>query len=206
MQSLILRSHFGKTSIKIDPEVVINYELPVENLKSNPKKFNKDLRPMFSVEISGPLGSTSFRLFPFIRLTKTAEELYVDIENKENKIEKAMWGTSRALLNNAVIGCTQGHKCIVTLKGIGYRAILEKDENGIEKIGIKAGFSHIKYFKIPYGVKANVMQTAIVLSGVDKQQVKLFAATIRACRPPESYKGKGIYIDNELVKLKERKK
>ena len=206
MHSCILRSHFGKMAIKLDPSVAIHYCLPPEDAESNPKKFNQDKRPMYPIQISGPLGKITFNLFPFIRLSKIENELNVDIENKSNKLEKAMWGTSRALINNAVIGCTQGHKCIVTLKGIGYRVLLDKGSDGIERIGVKAGFSHFKYFVIPAGIDTQVFQSAVVLSGVDKQQVKLFAALIRSCHPPEPYKGKGIYVDGETIKLKERKK
>lgn len=206
MNSFVLRSHIGKTVIKLDPSLSVTFDLPNENKSSNPMKFAPDPRAMYDVKISGPLGSTTMNLFPFVRLSKSNGELQVSIENTKNKLEKAMWGTSRQLINNAVIGCSQGHKCIITLKGIGYRALMDKDRDGLDRIGIKAGFSHIKYFSIPSGIKAEVFQTSIVLSGIDKQQVKLFAHVIRNAHPPECYKGKGIYVDDEVIKLKERKK
>ncbi len=204
--SKVIRSYIGRAAIRIDPKIKIKYEMPPLDPTSDPKKFVKDPRPNYMVDITGPLGTVKVELLPFVRLSQNSNsEMLVSIENRTNTIEKSMWGTSRALLNNAINGCLIGHKCILTLKGIGYRAILE-DRDGVNYVGVKAGFSHFKYFKVPSTVKADVFQSAIVLSGVNLQQVKLFAHTIRNCNKPEPYKGKGIFIDGETIKIKERKK
>eukprot|EP00834_Sanchytrium_tribonematis_P003803 NODE_160_length_15021_cov_0.894786.p8 type:complete len:204 gc:universal NODE_160_length_15021_cov_0.894786:7554-8165(+) len=202
---ILRRSHIGRMTIHLDPKIKLDFAMPQEEPNSNPKKFFPDKRPNYAINIKGPLGEVKLDLFPFIRLKHNNNELQVSIENASNKIEKSMWGTTRSLINNAIIGCCQGHTSIVTLKGIGYRVSL-KEENEKKFVGIKAGFSHVKYFEIPSDLKIEAFQTAIVISGVDKQRVKLFAHCLRSAHPPEPYKGKGIYVDDETVKLKERKK
>jgi large subunit ribosomal protein L6 len=113
-----------------------------------------------------------------------------------------MSGTVRALVANMVRGVTKGYEKKLTLVGVGYRAQAAGD-----KVNLSLGFSHPIAHSMPKGVKVETpTQTEIVVKGIDKQQVGQVAAEIRAYRPPEPYKGKGVRYANEYVKIKETKK
>ena len=123
-------------------------------------------------------------------------------------------GTMRALLQNSISGVSTGHLCILRLVGVGYRASIESTAStipspeyaGQKYINLKLGYAHPVELAIPAGVKATVPQpTRILLEGVDKQAVKQFAARIRRWRKPEPYKGKGIFVDGETIRLKAKK-
>ena len=119
----------------------------------------------------------------------------------------------RAHLQNYVTGVSEGHVCILRLVGVGYRASIEKSVTtakptypGQQFLALKLGFAHPVEMGIPKGVKASVPQpTRILLEGPDKEVVTMFAAQIRDWRRPEPYKGKGIYINDETIKLKAKK-
>ncbi|MGL4826445.1 MAG: 50S ribosomal protein L6 [Vibrionaceae bacterium] len=114
----------------------------------------------------------------------------------------AQAGTARALVNNMVVGVTQGFTKKLILKGVGYRASIKGNA-----IGLTLGFSHPVEHALPEGIKAECpTQTEIVLTGVDKQLIGQVAADIRAYRQPEPYKGKGIRYSDEVVRTKEAKK
>lgn len=114
----------------------------------------------------------------------------------------AIAGTTRALVNNMVIGVSQGFVRKLTLVGVGYRAALQG-----EKLNLTLGFSHPVEYQLPEGVTAEVpSQTEIVLKSADKQRLGQAAAEIRAFRPPEPYKGKGVRYSDEKVRRKEAKK
>jgi large subunit ribosomal protein L6 len=113
-----------------------------------------------------------------------------------------MHGTLRALVANMVKGVTDGFQKKLTLVGVGYRAQVSGD-----KVNLALGFSHPVVHLMPKGVKAEApVQTEIVVKGIDKQQVGQVAAEIRAYRPPEPYKGKGVRYSDERVVIKETKK
>jgi large subunit ribosomal protein L6 len=113
-----------------------------------------------------------------------------------------MHGTLRALVANMVKGVTEGYEKRLTLVGVGFRAQAAGD-----KINLSLGFSHPVVHMMPKGVKVETpQQTDIIVKGIDKQQVGQVAAEIRAYRPPEPYKGKGVRYANEYVKIKETKK
>ncbi|KKY24367.1 putative 60s ribosomal protein [Phaeomoniella chlamydospora] len=124
-----------------------------------------------------------------------------------------MWGTMRAHLKNYVTGVSEGHVCILRLVGVGYRASIENSATtakaeypGQRFLALKLGFAHPVEMGIPQGVKASVPQpTRILLEGPDKEVVTMFAAQIRDWRKPEPYKGKGIYVNDETIKLKAKK-
>lgn len=113
-----------------------------------------------------------------------------------------MAGTARALLNNMVTGVSEGYQRKLELVGVGYRAALAgKDLN------LTLGFSHPVVFQAPEGITITVpVQTEILIAGADKQRVGEVAAKIRAFRPPEPYKGKGVRYSGEKINLKEAKK
>lgn len=114
----------------------------------------------------------------------------------------ALAGTTRALVNNMVTGVTAGFEKKLQLNGVGYRAKVTGNV-----LNLTLGFSHPVDYELPKGVKAETpSQTEVVLTGVDKQQIGQVAAEIRAFRPPEPYKGKGIRYADENVRRKEAKK
>lgn len=114
----------------------------------------------------------------------------------------AMSGTLRALVNNMVIGVTKGFEKKLTLIGVGYKAQAQGD-----KINLSLGFSHPVVHAMPAGVKVETPSpTEILIKGADKQRVGQIAAEIRAYRPPEPYKGKGVRYSDEVVIIKETKK
>jgi large subunit ribosomal protein L6 len=122
--------------------------------------------------------------------------------NKDDKKATAQAGTARAIVNNMVTGVSAGFEKKLTLVGVGYRA--QAKEN---ILSLSLGFSHPVDFEVPAGVSAETpSQTEIVLKGSDKQLVGQVAAKIRAYRPPEPYKGKGVRYSDEHVTRKEAKK
>ncbi len=114
----------------------------------------------------------------------------------------AQAGTARALVNNMVVGVTEGFTKKLTLKGVGYRAAIKGNA-----VGLTLGFSHPVEHELPAGIKAECpSQTEIVITGCDKQLVGQVAADIRSYRQPEPYKGKGVRYADENVRTKEAKK
>jgi large subunit ribosomal protein L6 len=151
------------------------------------------------ISVKGPLGSLSRRFGPTVSIEQSGDTLTFKAANAE---ASAMHGTMRALVANMVKGVTDGYQKRLTLVGVGYRAQIAGD-----KLNLSLGYSHPVVHQMPKGVKAEVpVQTEIIVKGVDKQQVGQVAAEIRAYRPPEPYKGKGVRYADERVKIKETKK
>ena len=119
----------------------------------------------------------------------------------------------RAHLQNHITGVSENHICVLRLVGVGFRASIEASAltkqaefAGQKFISLKLGFAHPVEVGVPHGVKASCPQpTRILLEGCDKDEVTLLAATIRAWRKPEPYKGKGIFVNDETIKLKAKK-
>jgi large subunit ribosomal protein L6 len=122
-------------------------------------------------------------------------------------------GTTRAYLQNHILGVSEGHTAILRLVGVGYRATVENtattvspEFDGQQFVVLKVGYSHPIELPVPKGVKATVPQpTRILLEGVEKEVILQFAAKIRMWRKPEPYKGKGIFVNGETIKLKAKK-
>jgi large subunit ribosomal protein L6 len=151
------------------------------------------------VSVKGPLGTLSRTFGPEVTITRDGEELTFAAAGEN---DGAMQGTARALVANMVKGVSQGFEKRLTLVGVGYRAQVAGD-----KLNLSLGFSHPVVHVLPKGVTATMpTQTEIVVKGIDKQQVGQVAAEIRAYRPPEPYKGKGVRYADERVVLKETKK
>ncbi|KAH7885381.1 ribosomal protein L6, alpha-beta domain-containing protein [Phlebopus sp. FC_14] len=188
-------SHIGKQPIQIPPNVTITTSST-------------------SLAVAGPLGSTSVRLEPYMQIAfPKPDVLTIAIENGEVKTQRAMWGLTRSLINNAVTGMTEGFSVPIYLVGVGYRAALEEDPRGTldggggKRFSMKLGYSHTVYLPIPPHITADVVTpTKITLHCTDKQKLGLFAAKVRKLRPPEPYKGKGIFIGNETIRIKAIKK
>ena len=119
-----------------------------------------------------------------------------------SKTAMALAGTMRALVNNMVTGVTQGFEKKLQLVGVGYRAQAQG-----QKLNLTLGFSHPVDYPVPEGISIETpSQTEVVVKGVDKQRVGQVAAEIRAYRPPEPYKGKGVKYADEIIVRKEAKK
>ncbi|MSP87286.1 MAG: 50S ribosomal protein L6 [Alphaproteobacteria bacterium] len=120
----------------------------------------------------------------------------------ESKRARMNWGTSRALVKNMVVGVSQGYAKALDINGVGYRAQVQG-----KNLVLQMGYSHEVIYPIPDGIKiACEKPTAIAISGADRRLVGQVAAEIRAVRPPEPYKGKGIKYDSETILRKEGKK
>lgn len=151
--------------------------------------------------VKGPLGALTQRLHSSVILERDGNVLTAKaVAGGDNG--NAMSGTTRALLNNMVVGVSKGFERKLNLVGVGYRAQAQGD-----KLNLTLGFSHPVVHQMPAGVKVETpTQTEIVIKGVDKQQVGQVAAEVRAYRSPEPYKGKGVRYADEVVLLKETKK
>jgi len=153
------------------------------------------------ISVKGPLGALSQPLMPGIGIRREGDELLVERKDETSR-SNAMSGTTRALLANMVHGVTRGFERKLNLVGVGYRAQAQGD-----KLNLSLGFSHPVVHPMPKGVRAETpTQTEILIKGIDKQLVGQVAAEVRAYRPPEPYKGKGVRYADETVILKETKK
>ena len=163
-----------------------------------PAKVEVTLAPG-AITVNGPLGTLTRSYGGDLSIEKDGDTLVCKAANES---AKAMHGTLRALVANMVKGVTEGYEKKLALVGVGYRAQAAGD-----KINLSLGFSHPIVHQMPKGIKVETpQQTDIVVKGVDKQQVGQVAAEIRAYRPPEPYKGKGVRYVGEYVKIKETKK
>lgn len=155
------------------------------------------------VALKGAKGAAELRVHPWVVVQREGDEIKVTprLVTNDGK-HRAMTGTMRALLNNMVIGVTQGFERKLQLVGVGYKAQAQG-----KVLNLALGFSHPIEFKVPEGITIETpTQTEIRIRGVDKQQVGEVAAQIRAYRPPEPYKGKGVRYSDETIILKEAKK
>ncbi len=154
-----------------------------------------------AVSIKGPLGTLALPLTKDVRVRKDGDTLAVEVASGSDQAN-AMSGTVRATVANMITGVTRGFEKKLTLVGVGYRAQAQGD-----KLNLALGFSHPVVHHMPKGVKCETpTQTEILIKGMDRQLVGQVAAEVRAYRPPEPYKGKGVRYADERVVLKETKK
>jgi len=154
-----------------------------------------------AVSIKGPLGTLALPLTQDIRVKKEGDSLEIEVANDSDRAD-AMSGTVRAIMANMITGVTKGFEKKLTLVGVGYRAQAQGD-----KLNLSLGFSHPVVHQMPKGVKCETpTQTEILIKGLDRQLVGQVAAEVRAYRPPEPYKGKGVRYADERVVIKETKK
>ena len=155
--------------------------------------------------ITGPKGSKTLTINDKIFSAKMNDKNEFNIKPLAKDLDtktSVMWGTYRSLINNAVLGVTQGHQKILDITGVGFRANLKGDV-----LNFQLGFSHDINFQIPKEVKVIVeKQTIIIITGVDKELVSKVASDIKAFKPVEPYKGKGIRERGQFVLRKEGKK
>ena len=153
------------------------------------------------VSVKGPLGTLNLPLTGQVTVARDGEHLVFAAANDSYQAN-AMFGTIRAVVANMVKGVTKGFEKKLTLVGVGYRAQAQGD-----KLNLSLGFSHPVVQQMPKGIRVETpTQTEILVKGMDKQLVGKIAAEIRAVRPPEPYKGKGVRYAEERVVLKETKK
>ena len=153
------------------------------------------------ITVKGAQGTLSRALNPLVKVTNEAGKLSF-VPANDSKAADAMSGTMRALVNNMVNGASKGFEKKLNLVGVGFRAAATG-----QKLNLQVGYSHPVVKEMPEGIKvATPTQTEIVISGPDRQVVGQLAAEVRAFRPPEPYKGKGIRYAGERVVLKETKK
>ncbi len=154
-----------------------------------------------AITVKGPLGSLTQALKGDVAIKLENNQLTFAAADS-SRHAKAMSGTIRAIVANMVHGVSKGFERKLSLVGVGYRAQAQGDA-----LNLSLGFSHPVVHKMPKGVKAETpSQTEIVIKGIDRQQVGQVAAEVRAYRPPEPYKGKGVRYVDEVVIMKETKK
>jgi len=154
-----------------------------------------------AITVKGSLGAQTMSLHPDVEIVQEDGSLRVATRKQGRQII-AMAGTTRALLANMVTGVSEGFERKLELRGVGYRA-----QSKGKTLNLTLGFSHPVDYPVPEGVTVETpSQTEVVVKGSDKQKVGQVAAEIRAFRPPEPYKGKGVRYADERVVLKEAKK
>lgn len=152
------------------------------------------------VSVKGPKGELSMEVVPEVKVEITDGILTVT-PFKDIKRVRAIWGTTRALINNMIEGVTNGYTVKLQIEGVGYRAALEGND-----LVFQLGFSHPVKFSSEPGVSFAIEKNIISITGIDKGLTTQVAAKIRKLREPEPYKGKGIRYEGEIVKRKVGKK
>lgn len=149
------------------------------------------------VHAKGPKGNVSIPIAQGISIKVEGNRLFV-IKDEKVSMAKPAYGLFRALINNMIIGVTKGFEKRLGLVGVGYRAAVQG-----QKLDLQLGFSHPTQVPIPKGVNVTVDKSVtIIIQGIDKHLVGQFAASVRAMKPPEPYKGKGIRYEEEYVRKK----
>ena len=153
------------------------------------------------ISVKGAKGTLAMAINPQVEVVK-GDNVLTFAARSGDTFARAMSGTTRALVNNMVVGVTQGFETKLDLVGVGYRAQVQG-----KKLNLTLGFSHPVVYELPEGVTAETpSQTEVLLKSADKQKLGQAVAEIRAFRPPEPYKGKGVQISGEYIRRKEAKK
>ncbi len=148
------------------------------------------------IEVKGPKGTLYVQTHPKIEYAVDGDQITLT-RKENNKTAREQYGLRRTLLNNAVVGVSQGYEKGLELVGVGYRVSVSG--NSVE---LNVGYSHPQKFELPEGISARTEGSKIFVGGIDKEQVGEIAARIRRIRPPEPYKGKGIKYINEQIRRK----
>ncbi|KAL2264639.1 hypothetical protein VTJ83DRAFT_7149 [Remersonia thermophila] len=202
-------SKLGRTPLSVPPGV----DLDISDLF-----YQKDMTSYLKqykrrVTVKGPLGQLELDVPEYVNINHdpAARRIELSVRDQNEKKQREMWGTTWSYLNNHIMGVSEGHTAVLRLVGIGYRASVEPRPDKEEYPGqpfvcLKLGFSHPVELGLPKGMKASAPQpTRVLLEGINKHEVMQFAAQIRRWRVPEPYKGKGIFINDETIKLKAKK-
>jgi len=149
------------------------------------------------IHVKGPKGALSQNTIDGIGVKMEEGKLFVTADESA-QIANRNYGLYRALINNLIIGVSKGFEVRLSLLGVGYRAMLQG-----QILDLQLGFSHPTKLPIPKGINVAVDKNVlIIITGMDKHLVGQFAASVRAMKPPEPYKGKGIRYENEFVRKK----
>ncbi len=153
--------------------------------------------------LTGPKGSKELSINDKIFSTTISKDNNLILKLiKKNESTNIMWGTTRSIIKNALVGVTLGHEKILELTGVGFRATLKGN-----MLNLQLGFSHDSLYKIPEGAKLSVEKSTIIkISAIDKELVGKIAAEIIMLKPVEPYKGKGIKVRGQYILRKEGKK
>ena len=154
------------------------------------------------IVVKGKNGELSTSLHDDIELS-VADNVATLRPTRDTRKAKALWGTMRSNLNNMVVGVTEGFTRKLEINGVGYRAAMQGN-----KLVLSLGFSHPVEMEVPAGLKVAVENnTSVIITGADKQLLGQFASEVRAKRPPEPFKGKGVkYLDEYIVRKEGKKK
>jgi large subunit ribosomal protein L6 len=162
-----------------------------------PEKVTVELKDRF-VHVKGPKGELTWEHPVNIKVSVNDGKVIVE-RSGDTKSEKALHGLTRSIIMNMVTGVSAGYQKVLDIVGVGYKAQVTGN-----KIMLTLGYSHPIEFNLPEGIKASVdqKQTQITLTGIDKQKLGQVAASLRALRAPDAYKGKGVRYSQERLKLK----
>ena len=153
------------------------------------------------IVVKGKNGELSTSLHSDVELS-VADNVATLKPARDTRQAKALWGTMRSNLNNMVVGVTEGFTRKLEINGVGYRAAMQGN-----KLVLSLGFSHPVEMEVPAGLKVAVENsTSVTITGADKQLLGQFASEVRAKRPPEPFKGKGVKYADEYIVRKEGKK
>lgn len=153
------------------------------------------------ISVKGPKGVLSMTLVDDVEGSREDDKIWIK-PRVETKRSQTMWGMQRTLVNNMVVGVSEGYKVSLQINGVGYRAQIQGKD-----LVLALGYSHEVRYPVPEGIEIKCeTQTAIAVSGSDRQRVGQVAAEIRSFRKPEPYKGKGIKYVDEYIFRKEGKK
>ncbi len=178
-------SRIGKQPVKIPSGVKVN--------------LNPQAR---MINVEGPKGKLAFNWRPEVRVEQKDNAIACSIkdEDKEFKLPRALWGTTRARIENMMVGVTQGYTKKLEVIGVGWSA-----KQAGKNLQLNVGYADPVVLSPPQGVAFSIEQSFITVSGPDKELVGEFAAKIRDQRPPEPYNGKGIKFDTEVIQRKQGK-
>jgi large subunit ribosomal protein L6 len=152
------------------------------------------------VQVTGPKGALTREVHPSVAVSVAGSEVVAEPKGT-SRAERALWGTFASHIRNMIHGVTEGYEKRLVVEGVGYRA--EQQGNALV---MHVGFSHPVSVEIPEGITVSIEKEVVSISGIDKERVGQFAASVRAIKKPEPYKGKGIRYEDEVVRRKEGKK
>ena len=151
------------------------------------------------VKVTGPKGSLEFNVHKDMKISKNDGSIIVERPSDERE-HRALHGTTRQMINNMVVGVSEGFSKELVIIGIGYQAQVKGN-----RLQLQLGYSHDIYFDMPEGITVTANRTEVKVDGTDKQLVGAVAAKIRSFRKPEPYKGKGVRYKGEYVRSKQGK-
>lgn len=157
-------------------------------------KISSDELNNINIDVKGPKGALKTIIPQGVKVEQKDKELVFTVNNPEATSDKSLWGLSRTLVNNSILGVTEGFSKELEINGVGFKVALQG-----QKLVLNVGFSHQVEYELPTGITAVVEKNNIKIIGIDKHLVGQTAAEIRAIKKPEPYKGKGIkYIDEHI--------